>query len=531
MSSVAYYAFLFQHTIKLEEYFEVENLTFHNVGSTKVCTTNPLLFLGIGEKYENTWTRDKSATVIKNDFGISSHNGNILTWEAIKNNCSIANAIPHVLKNSKGLKSYKSTYLLRLELFARNISLTLSMAHPMQVSGYLGTRGIKRQSLNSQFFIGSPQTFEKIQYIFNSYPLKKEQITGILWDLFISKKSGDKRFLQYKPSIIVPVYSDKNIFLGFHGRNIGTLSPKNKYFNTGYLKEEVKKVLYGENNVSVQTAIKSKNQIILTKGIFDFFVCYQNGYCQVLATLSQGISAQQFNKVIQLPIQEIIVGFSSPREREIILGLVTHSLKSINISIINTADDIDDIVLAGKLTLANIVQDALQGAQTTEEGQRIAHLRTRDDRMNVLLEEGHTFIITGKELENIISTSKGKTPIIKLFLENKAKANNSHSKEKDFIRFPKTFTTPQSPSTFGAEIRVLLYLLLKTKGKSRPINFTHKQLCYDLSISKPVLSNHLTTLRNAGYLLEKKSIKITKLKKKTVRKVLFYYYPSTIRYV
>jgi len=521
LRTTAYQAFIFQHYLDIEEYLKDNYaLDFQVIGTKRICTQDPDLQLGTGVDYENTWIRSNISTEESNSIGIKSAHGNVLTWEALENSCSLTEAITYVKLKSQHLGAYKSKYLKRLERFAKMVTDRMTIGRPSQVTEYLESRGIDYLLLDKAFAIGSPGTFENLVNFFSSTQFSKEQIRSMFLDLFIARRSGDPRYLPFRSSVVVPVYSKTMDFLGFHGRYIAETATK-KYFNTGRLSQDVTSTLFGEEKSSIQQTIKQKKQLILTKGIFDFFTCYQNGYQQVLSTLNRGISSEQFGRAVNFPVSDMVVGFTAAKERDSILGLMQQSLCKIDLSFIGDSRDIDTAVSEGA-KLSDLISGAVQKMQATEDGIRAAKLKKKKKEKDALTELGQTFLVREAELENLIKTSKKSPRKMKNFLLDESKNSRSTFSEGGYVRFPKTFVTDPILEGFGAELRTLLHLLLKTKDRQRPINYTQSVLGADLGLSQAVLIDHLKKLEALGYLLRKK--------KKRERTFVFHYYPSTIKF-
>jgi hypothetical protein len=529
LRTTAYQAFIFQHTISLEEYLkETYQLDFQMVGTKRMCNQDSDLQLGIGVDYENTWIRSNTANGESNLIGIKPTHGNVLTWEALENSCSLTGAITHVKMKSQNLGLYKSKYLKRLERFAKMVTDRMTIGRPSQVTDYLESRGIDYSTLDKDFAIGSPGTFENLISFFSSTSFSKDQIRSIFINLFIARRSGDPKYLPFRSSVVVPVYSKTMDFLGFHGRYVSD-SYKRKYFNTGWLRQDVTSTLFGEEKLLVHEAIKHKQQLILTKGIFDFFACYQNGFHQVLSTLNRGISSEQFDRVIKFPVIDIVVGFTAAKERNSILGLMQQSLNKVDMSLIDGNLDIDVAIIEGT-KLSDLISGAVHNMQVSEKGIRAAKLKKKKKEKDALTELGQTFLVRTVDLGNLIKTSKKSPRKMKKFLLEELKIDRSIISEGGYVRFPKTFVTDPILEGFGAELRTLLHLLIKTKDGQRPINYTQGALCADLDVTEQVLIAHRNKLKSLGYLLWTKDYRINQQKTKRMRTVVFYYYPSTIKF-
>ena len=529
MRSLEYKFFLLRHKVDLREYLsKYYSLDFKTEDSNYICTTDPDLTIHRDGKYENTWVRANVSTGDKNHSGIYLKYGNIIDWEAIQNKCSIVEAVAIVSKQEKALTPYKTKHYKKLETLFSRVATRFRYSRTPEVADYLKDRGLDYTSYSQEFDIGSPKTYDSLVNDLITLKSNRTDIEDMLADIYIVRRPLNYEYLPYTPSVIVPVYMKSGDFAGFHGRKINWEGGK-RFYNTGFLRELAQDLLYGEDRDGIVESIRKKKQLILTKGIFDFFACYQNGYHQVLATLNKGISAQQFDRVVNYPVKDIIVGFTAPKERDTILGLMHQSLNKVDMSLIGGDQDIDEAVIAGS-GLSDIISSALTDLKATEDGRVAAAIKTRKARMDTLTELGQTFLISEANLISLVKTSKKSPRKMKDFLLEQGSEGRSIVPGGKYIRLPKTFITDTILGGFGAELRTLLHLLIKTKGGQRPINYTQSALCADLDVKQQSLNDHLKKLKVAGYLLVKKDIRIEKLKRKQKRTVVFHYYPSTIKF-
>jgi hypothetical protein len=529
VKSIQFYDLQFRHRIDLREYLKkYYSLDFVNQKGGYVCTTDPHLSIHIDGKYENTWVQSNAASNAKSRHGSLLKYGNIINWESIKNDCPIVQAIEIVSKNKSSLSDYKTTHYKKLESLFSKVATRFRYARLPEVAGYLESRGLNYTAYAQEFNIGSPKSYDSLVNALVTSNTTAHEIKDLLSDLFIIRNPRTYQYLPFTTSVTVPVHDKSGDFVGFHGRRVSPGKDK-RYYNTGFLRDRAMEVLYGEDKRGIREAIKQKKQLILTKGIFDFFACYQNAYRQVLATLNNGISVQQFDKVVNYPATEIVVGFTAPKEREVILGLMHKSLNQVDLALIDDTRDIDDSVNSGT-SLSDIISGALKNMQASEEGVIAAALKKRKLGMETLTEHGQTFLILETDLQTLVKTSKKSPRKMKDFLVAEGAKARTAANGLNFIRFPKTFITEVILDGFGAELRTLLHLLIKTKGGQRPINYTQSTLCADLDVKQQSLNDHLKKLKVAGYLLEKKEIRIEQLKTNRKRTVVFYYYPSTIKF-
>ncbi len=520
MKSIQYYQFQFRHRIDLREYLKkYYSLEFNDHNGTYVCTTDSNLSIHMDGKYENTWVRADATSSPKNEFGVYLKYGTVIDWESIKSDCSVVKAIQIVTENKKSLPDYKTVHYKKLESLFTKTATRFRYSRLPEVVDYLKSRGVDHTSYAQAFNIGSPKSYYSLVSDLITAKTTASHIIDLLSDLFIVRRPLNYEYLPFVPSAIVPVYDKTGDFIGFHGRRVSP-GKSQRYYNTGFLRDRAKDILYGEDKSDIVDAIGKKQQLILTKGIFDFFACYQSGYYQVLSSLNKGISVQQFDRVVKYSVSEIVVGYTASKERETILGLMHQSLGKVELALIDDAQDIDDAVKSG-ISLSEIVSKAFKNMKATESGLIAAANKTRKARMDTLTELGQTFLVPETDLEALIQTSKRSPRKIKNFLLEEGKKGISVVKTGNFIRFPKLFITDTVLNGFGAELRTLLFLLIKTKGGQRPINYTQSPLRDDLDLSQSVLIGHINKLKLSGYLL---------VKTKRKRTVVFRYYPSTIKF-
>jgi len=520
VKSIQFYDFQFRHRIDLREYLKkYYSLEFVGQNGIYVCNTDPHLSIHIDGQYENTWVQSNIASNARSKDGSFLKYGTIIDWESIKHDCPIVQAIEIVSKNRCSLPDYRTAHYKKLESIFTKVATRFRYARLPEVVDYLESRGLDHTSYAEEFNIGSPKSYDSlVNDLITANTLAKE-IKELLTDLYIIRNPRSYEYLPFDPSVTIPVHNKTGDFIGFHGRKVSP-GTRQRYYNTGFLKDLASEILYGEDKSVIEESINQKKQLVLTKGIFDFFTCFQNGYHQVLATLNKGISIQQFDKVVKYPVTEIVVGLTAPKERNIILGLMHHSLNKIDLSLITDSGDIDDSVKSGT-SLSDIISGALKNMQASEEGIITASMRNRKVRMDALTELGQTFLVLETDLQTLVKTSKRSPRKMKDFLVGEGKQGRQIVQSGKYIRFPKTFVTNTILEEFGAELRTLLFLLLKTKGRQTPINYTKRVLQADLDLSSASLCDHLNKLRSSGYLLSRKDSR--------KRKVSLYY-PSTIKF-
>ena len=522
MKSVKYYAFIFQHRYSLKEYLEKNHgLTFYKSGSRYGCVEDTNLSLGQGIEYENTWVR--SGNTSTNQFGVNEGYGNVLTWEAVAHSTSMVEAVPQVLEGIKGMTPIDSLYMLRLRKLLRLSTRRMQLVRQQEVVEYIQGRNIDIDKVDLPYSVCTPVPYEVLSHFLQNLKLSSDELRLALDHLFIAKRPPNARYMPHSAAVMVPI-THEDVFLGFHGRHIDREGPY-RYFNTGFLHELKDEVLFKETEPSVVDAISRTRQVILTKGMFDLFAIYQTGTHQVVSTLSQGVSYKQYSKVMQMSVIEIVVGHSSSRERETILGYQANSLKKIDVLLPARNQEVDETV-KNTGDLSKLISTALKNLKANEDSQRKAMLRKRDTELEMLTEYGATVVVLKDEILKLVKATKRS----RVKLRNAVKAWIDYppveKTRQEYVRIPKTFLSVEFIDEFGMELRTLLFLLAKAHSKSRTINYTHDALCKQLDITKAVLIQHVSTLISVGYLLKRKDVR----RKGQNRTVVFYYYPSTINY-
>ena len=522
MKSVGYYAFIFQHRYSLKEYLEQNyNLTFVDTGTRYQCVEEATLSLGQGIQYENTWV--KAGTKSTNQSGIHEGHGNVLTWEAIKNSTTLVEAVPIVLKGIEGMHAADSLLMIRLRRLLRLSIRRMQIARQQQVLDYIESRDIELDKVDPPYSILTPVPYEALSHFLQNLNLNSDELRIALDYLFIAKRALNARYMPHTASLMVPVEHD-GIFAGFHGRHVARMD-KARYFNTGFLPELKGEILFDETEQTAVEAIKRTRQVILTKGVFDLFTVYQTGTHQVVSSLNQGVSYKQFAKIMNMPVNEIVIGHSSSKERDTILGYQAQSLKQVDVLVPIMNQELD-VSVKSVGDLSKLINTAMKNMAANEEGTRKANLRKRDAELETLTEYGGTVVVSKDEILKLVTDSKRSGVKLKRSAKSWSTYPAIANSGQQYVRIPKLFLTDDILDSFGMELRTLLFLLAKASSKSRAINYTHTVLCAELDVTKAVLIQHVKVLVEKGYLMTRKDVRGSG----TRRTVVFYYYPSTIKF-
>ena len=525
MKSIDYHDFQLRHRINLREYLnQFYSLTFSQQNDQYVCDQTPTLSIHVDGKYENTWVKTNVSKGVKNKHGIFLKYGTVINWEAVEHDCTVSEAIAIVNKNKRNLPDYKTTWYKKLEVMSMQVASRFRHSRLPIVANYLKSRGIDYTLYAKDFNIGSPKPYGPlVNTLIN--PLTEMEVIELLEDLFIVQQPYNYQYLPFEPSAIVPVHDKTGGFVGFHGRRIDP-GDQQRYYNTGFLRDLATEIMYGEDKQDIQDAIAKKKQLILTKGIFDFFICYQEEHKQVLATLNKGITAAQFDRVMKMQVDEIVVGFENDIERAKIAGLMSTNLRKTRLKTPKLNVDLDDIVTKQGYSIDHIIKEAQIASQDAGEGLRRAFIKRRNQTREALFEEGQKFLVLKAELLPEIAASKQAHGKLKKFLRKKAnESTKSFPWGTEYVPFASTFVLEPILDDFGAELRMLLLLLAKSTHADK-INYTNSRLGEALDLSEPSIIEYRKRLVKSGYLLIKKSFPTKKLPKSS-----FDYYPSTIKFI
>ena len=526
MKSIDYFDYHYRHRINLREYLnKYYSLTFTQKDNQYVCVEDPTLSIHVGGKFENTWVRSNISKGVKNTHGIFLKYGTVINWESIAHDCSISEALVILKKNKRNLPDYKTTRYKKLEAIAQQVATRFRHSRLPVVANYLKSRGIDYAPYAKDFNIGSPKQYGPLVNTLLSSRLPEREVWDLLDDLFIVQQPYSYQYLPYVPSVIVPVHDRTGGFVGFHGRSVDP-GANHRYYNTGFLRERATEILYGEDKQDIQAAISTKKQLILAKGIIDFFICYQDNHKQVVATLSKGISVIQFDRVMRMQIDEIIVGFENDIERAKIAGLMSTSLRKTRLKTPKLNVDLDDLATKQGYSIDDITKSAQIAFQDAGEGLRKALIKRRNQTREAFFEEGQKFLVLKAELLPEIAASKQALGKLKKFLRKKAiEGTKSFPWGTEYVTFASSFVLDPILGDFGAELRMLLLLLAKSTHSDK-INYTNSRLGEALDLSAPSIIEYRKRLVKSGYLLIKKTFPTKKLPKSS-----FDYYPSTIKFI
>lgn len=485
-------------------------MSFTQVNSEYISVNDPDFSI---DPISNTWKQKNVPWDKISRCNIFLRAGNIIDWEALKNDKHSSEVTLLILKNIKTLSSYDSHELKRIQKLYRLVNTRLKYNSDVDVENYLNNRGIDVPLIKKDFNLGIMSNYDRL---YNAMPTANQ---NNLFDVFISQRKAN-RHMKPDKGFVVPIKYDSLGQVGYHGRYIADI--KKPYFNSGYVKDVAKEVLFGEDNSNIQSAIKAKRQLILCKGIMDLFAVYQTTSQQALSTLSKTVSIKQFNKIKKYDVDEIIIGYHIDKYQSRFAALMQMSKLSIPVKHIQSAEDLDEQSLKSTTTVGSIIKLAQEKKTIDKESMRNAKISRRNDSLDMIRERNGIFLVKCTDIEKEITNKSTPKQIKKFLVEQSKNTIKLLPRNTSFIEIPRYNSTAVLDS-FGAELRTLLFLLTKST-KTGKINYSSKQLMQDLDIGESTLGEHKRKLIKKHYLIVEKKY----IGKGKTRKVHFNFYPSTL---
>jgi|GEM_PF-6240914 len=516
-----YRIFEFQHCYSLQEYLS----TYYKLEfQQNQCISDANLVLYADGVKGNRWERKN---VTKNEIspqGVYKRSGDILAWEALQNQCGMHEAIPIVEKRVQKITLTHTSFYEKYQKILNRILgfLSTSLYSNPDVTNFLKHKEIQWEQLIDTLAVGSTSSYARIKDSLNTSKLTSQELDDILKNLNIYRSQNKTPYFPDKLGVQIPVYRQDGFFLGFHGCYVESRSKKYDFFNSGHLTHQLRKTIYGLHLSQVDDAIHQSKQVVCTEDMFDYFLLFQNRIYQVVSTLQSQMSSQQFTALTELKIDDLILGFSPPEERAVILGMKQKVLQRLNVEFIQPVAQMSD---KSHLSLKKLLQSAITNLEVNKVAQRKSAIRQRNDNLETLSQYGSTFLIPKNEIIFRVKDRPLTKSDLKRFLSAQAQVNyQTLPRNVAYIRVPITFVEKHM-SDMGVEIRTLLFLMAKT-GRGNMVPFKMSTLRETLNLSDNQVRTHLRKLIKQRFLLRDRSIK----GKGDNRTDHFNFYPSLIPY-
>ena len=502
MKTTEYLAFILNHRIFLPDYLkEYYSLKFQKINNHWESLSKPKIIID----ENNFWERE---IPLKNPFShpykINKNHGTIVTWEMIKNNCSQMQAVGIIMSRKEPL-TFKTPYYIELEKLFQKVARRLKdfILYDKDVQKFLKSNGVDINYAQNNFLLGFPTDYDTLFSSFKRKYTDDIKLQKMLEDLYITP-NANASYLPFGTVFSLPVWNTQKDFLGFHGRDIN----KTNYFNSGFLKENIKNTLFDESSDDILKEIKDTKQVVITENIIDFLRCQQNGIKFSFSVFDKNIYSPQFNYLKSLKVNTIIAGFSEDKTQKRLFGLALLYFKKNPIQFLNQVPP----------TLKNNTINAnqlIKKAFKEKEALFLAAIAHANHIMEKAKEIGAVYRIDKNKLMKELEDAKGSHKKLKTFLEKKSKTKNDHL-TTPYV----TIVSHFKGDDLKAELRTLLFLLLKKT--TNPVRYNLKTLANELSLNKRQLHNHLKLLKEKRYLLTEK--------KNNGHGVVHIFYPSTIKY-
>ena len=273
--------------------------------------------------------------------------------------------------------------------------------------------------------------------------------------------------------------------------------------------------MYGMNSEAVTSAIEQRGQVIVAEGVFDAWACYQRGALHVLATLSRGMTHQQYRRVRRLKVPELVLGLTFEEERRNVLALVGGEIdelapKVMVLYYLTTADrdrrrrvgldralqgasaaDVEQILRARELVIeANKRSDGLVLVRKARE------LHRRE------LEAGRYFVLPVSAVQEAIGqgpVSQGPSKKLVKLLEHHRGLDQREARGR-YQKVPYAFVDSGLHRLTGACLRLLMHLHIKQSG-TKPVNISNDTIVAQLGINLSGLKPQKRKLRRLGLLV------------------------------
>ena len=336
------------------------------------------------------------------------------------------------------------------EFYINNLNNTLNSSQVI----YLKKRGLSKESI-IKWEIGYVDTQSTTNNYINKkyFNLNKQELIDI--GILALNESKNSLYCVFINRILFPIYSNKNILVGFGGRT--TSNHNTKYLNTPktfYF--EKSNIFYGYNHA--KNSIRKKQQVIIVEGYLDVILLHQVGFTNTIATLGTALTIEHCNFLKKLDV-EVLLAFDGDNAgkkaalKSSIL-LINNNIKTYIITFKEKQDPADlinnneikllnDYVLNRKPALEYIIDDYISLYKTSSLQEQQDIIINTIEFINTL----DTLIksLALNYLQNRIGTNVNINNIQKSIKNIKLKPNNSNSQSTNIQatdKKTKSFNTP-----------------------------------------------------------------------------------------
>ncbi len=419
---------------------------------------------------------------------VDSNHGDLVTLVALKERVSqpkAASLIREWAKNNQ-VADARTPALERtqsLELACKLFRLQLSKQK--KVVAYLEERKVDWQKLRPDFEIGG-----------NDLELHEmEAYLRHVPDAMNRLRQGQNpliscRSFALSPAVVAPLREGDGRFVGLQLRGCqDDLVPR--YVTKGLTAKEKDRFLYAQHLDATKKAIATQSLVFVCKGVFDCWVLHQEGQRNAVATLSPGMTQQQYERVSALKTEEIVLGFTSEKEIGIARALCNGGLDRV-LTRINGEQDFSNV--AGEPgAIADMIRrrvDVMEAGQraTGQTLVRQSHRQFREES-----EAGRYFVVAIKDLDGMPASSLVKA------LERARQAENQHA--RGYIKVPHNFVDNGRHVDAGAALRLLMHLHSKKTGQDRPVSIKLETIAKGMGLSESAVNKQAKKLRELGLLV------------------------------
>jgi hypothetical protein len=445
-----------------------------------------------------------SASISSGPFrNLAPNHGDLVTLVALKEKVSQGAAVRLIRDHAKPyLKDKTDPDNERMDALRRACNyFRLMLEQQPRVVTYLNGRSIDWSALQKDFKIGGNDV------TVDSLAGYLEQFSGYLDRLNQGHNSLiRKRSFTLQPAVVAPLYEEDQSFVGLQLRRCGE-ELKPGYVTKGLNSAAKKKFLYGLHLPATRTTAAASGTVIVCKGVFDCWACHQNGHKNAVATLAEGITKLQFDRVAVLGTKEIVLGLTSYKEVGIARALASGALQ---LAVSPIADGGDLASKDSRRTVSRIKPgrdladdagnaDAIADmighrVAVMEAGQRatgLALVRESHKRLGEELDAGRYFVVA--------SGDKGRDQ--SSLLTNARRLNRKTHDKPGYIKIPHRFVDAGLHTEVRSALCLLLYLHGKKTGIDRPVSIKRETIANDLGLSTSTINKQAQKLRDLGLLV------------------------------
>jgi hypothetical protein len=365
------------------------------------------------------------------------------------------------------------------------------------VLAYLEQRGIQRplDELDQIFRLGGNEVSVAglLDYLRGALqrPCSLQQLAGA--------RLTDHRGLTFAPAVTAPLWEEDGRFVGLHHRRCGDGQPH--YLNRG-LDEEVRdRFIYGLHSQVVRQAITDAEGAVVGKGVFDCWLAFQAGLRNVVATLSPGMTRPQFERLCELGVPKLVLGFTSEKELRIVAAMAEKEDQRLHPVLEQLPGEHELYALLHGESVEGILARAERVLAANEQARASVVRRQAQAAERKELQAGRYFVVPIDDIKRAVQSGRGSHRRLVEIVEHHRKLDR-RAGYKRALKVPHVFVDRGLHKQLGPALRLLLYLHSKVSGPSRPVTIFNHTMVNELGAALSGIQAQKSQLRRDGLLVE-----------------------------